>query len=66
MEDIEKMVSKDGFIGQFWRRVHVDRELGKSTPFRVIYERMESEFRDRYGCRRFPSYDAFRYHRDKH
>lgn len=60
MEEIKQMVSRKGFIAVFWSRVQEDRAAGLETPYRQIYEGMESEYEAEYGVRRWRSYDAFR------
>lgn len=60
MDDITRMVSKEGFIQVFWERIREDRRAGGSMKFKECYYLMEEEFERAYGCTRFRSFDAFR------
>ena len=65
IDELIRMVSAEGWMEVFWSRIARDRSTGGKLTYRRCYELMEAEFQDRYGTRRFRSYDAFRKTRDR-
>jgi len=66
MEDITRMVSRQGFINVFYNRLADSMRNGAGYSRREVYEDMEEEYEAKYGCYQFPSFDAFRKYLSRH
>lgn len=62
---IHRLVTDDGFISEFWRRLNELRQTDPSTTHEQVFEILNEEYRQVFGEDRFKSFDAFRKRRDK-
>jgi len=62
---IHRLVSDEGFITEFWRRLREMRAEDPSVTQEDVYESLNDEFRSVFGCDRWKSFDAFRKARDR-
>lgn len=66
MDEIKKMVTREGFLDVYWSRLQKNRLSGGYASMREIYDQMEKEFRQEYGNLLFPSFSAFRKYLYRH
>jgi hypothetical protein len=58
-EKFKILYSIDGFITEFWRKAST------SNTYEEAYEKLEREYIELFGERRYASYDSFRVIRDR-
>lgn len=62
---IHRLVTDEGFIREFWRRLAEEREKDPSVSQERVFELLNEEYREVFGEDRYKSFDAFRKRRDK-
>ena len=62
---IHRLVTDEGFIREFWRRLHEMRLKDPSVTQEQVFELLNEEYREVFGEDRYKSFDAFRKRRDK-
>ena len=62
---IHRLVSDEGFIQVFWDTLRETRKTDPSVTPEQVYDALNAEYREAFGCDRFKSFDAFRKRRDK-
>jgi hypothetical protein len=62
---IHRLVTDDGFIREFWRRLQEMRQKDPSVTQERVFELLNEEYREVFGEDRYKSFDAFRKRRDK-
>ena len=60
MEEIKRMVSRQGFVDVFCDRLAAGAKNGDIICRQDLFDSMEEEFEKEYCCCQFPSFDAFR------
>ena len=59
MDDVNKLVSRQGFINAFWQ------EMKNHKTQVAAYEALEQVYERHYGQRRYSDYNSFRNVRDR-
>jgi len=62
---IHRLVTDEGFIREFWRRLQEERCKDPAVTQESVFELLNEEYREVFGVDRFKSFDAFRKRRDK-
>ena len=62
---IHRLVTDDGFIREFWRRLQEMRQKDPSVTQERVFELLNEVYREVFGEDRYKSFDAFRKRRDK-
>ena len=62
---IHRLVTDDGFIREFWRRLQERRQKDPSVTQERVCELLNEEYREVFGEDRYKSFDDFRKRRDK-
>lgn len=64
-EQIYRLITRQGFIDEFWAELRVQREANPRVTHREVYEVLESRYEGEFGETKFPSFEAFLKERDK-
>lgn len=64
-EQIYRLITRQGFIDEFWAELRVQREVNPRVTHREVYEVLESRYEGEFGETKFPSFEAFLKERDK-
>lgn len=62
---IHRLVTEEGFIREFWRRLAEMRQQDPLVTQEEVFNTLNEEYRNVFGEDRFRSFDAFRKRRDK-
>jgi len=62
---VHKLVTDDGFIAEFWRRLAEMRRDNPDVTQEDVFYILNDEYREVFKEDRFKSFDAFRKRRDK-
>ena len=62
---IHRLVSDEGFITEFWRRLNEMRAKDPTVTQEDVFDSLQEEYRSVFGIDRYKSFDAFRKRRDR-
>jgi len=62
---IHRLVSDEGFITEFWRRLNEMRAKDPGVTQEDVFDLLQEEYRSVFGIDRYKSFDAFRKRRDR-
>lgn len=62
---IHRLVSDDGFITEFWRRLNEMRAKDPTVTQEDVFDSLQEEYKSVFGVDRYKSFDAFRKRRDR-
>lgn len=62
---IHRLVSDEGFIAEFWRRLNEMRAKHPDVTQEDVFDSLQEEYRSVFGVDRYKSFDAFRKRRDR-
>lgn len=60
-----QMMTKAGFIAIFWTELAAMRKKDPEVTHEQVYEKLESEYQQQFGQRRYSSFRSFRDNRDR-
>lgn len=61
-----RLVTREGFVKEFWRDLKEARDRGGNPSHREIYEDLEHLYELTFRASQFGSFTAFRLYRDRH
>lgn len=61
-----RLVTREGFVKEFWRDLKEARDRGGNPSHREIYEDLEHLYERTFQGSQFGTFDAFRKYRDRH
>lgn len=61
-----RLVTREGFVDEFWKCLKAARGRGLNPSQREIYEELEHLYEKTFKSPQFGSFDAFRKYRDRH
>lgn len=64
-ETVYNLITKRGFIEEFWARFRTANVSGRPRTQESIFEELNDIYEDEFGEPRFPSFDSFRKSRDR-
>ena len=59
-DKVYRLITRRGFVSEFWSELHACETPGAVCTRRAVYERLESIYENEFGERKFTSYSAFR------
>lgn len=62
---IHRLVSDEGFITEFWRRLNEMRAKDPTVTQEDVFDSLQEEYKSVFGVDRYKSFDAFRKRRDR-
>ena len=62
--DARNLVSRQGFVNEFWRMLRVERRVNPDISRREVFDFLNGVHFVEFGVDAFPSYNAFRHSKE--